>query len=49
MKLRFHVRFWNSGGNCDVIVDYDYPFAIHSGASGLNNKRSSECKMALNG
>ncbi|KAF2944526.1 hypothetical protein DAI22_02g148901 [Oryza sativa Japonica Group] len=25
MKLRFHVRFWNSGGNWDVIVDYDYP------------------------
>jgi len=24
MKLRFHVRFWNSGGNCDVITDYDY-------------------------
>ena len=22
MKLRFHVRFWNSGENCDVIIDY---------------------------
>ena len=24
MKLRFHVRFCNSGGSCDVIIDYDY-------------------------
>ena len=24
MKLRFHVRFFNSGGSCDVIIDYDY-------------------------
>ena len=24
MKLRFHVRVCNSGGSCDVIIDYDY-------------------------
>jgi hypothetical protein len=24
MKLRFHVRFCNSGGSFDVIIDYDY-------------------------
>lgn len=24
MKLRSHVRFWNSDANSDVIIDYNY-------------------------
>jgi hypothetical protein len=24
MELTFHTQIWNSGGSCDVIIDYDY-------------------------